>query len=115
MITAEVVTRNGTVAVATTVMRGQTRIVRVNDYWIDIEPAEGNFLFMSHLDRPGLLGAVGRVTGDADINISSMHVGRLEQRGQALAVLSLDEPLPEEQRQRILSIPDVYNARVVKL
>jgi D-3-phosphoglycerate dehydrogenase len=115
MVTAEVVTRNGTVAVATTVMRGQTRIVRVNDYWIDIEPAEGNFLFMSHRDRPGMLGAVGRVTGDADINISSMHVGRLEQRGQALAVLSLDEPLPEEQRQQILSIPDVYNARVVKL
>jgi len=58
---------------------------------------------------------VGRITGDADINISSMHLGRLEQRGQALLVLTLDEPLPEEQQQQILAIPDVYSVKMVEL
>jgi len=87
----------------------------VNDYWLDIEPTGAYFLFSDHRDRPGLIGAVGKITGDADINISSMHLGRLKARGEALMVLALDEPLPEEQRQKILSLPDVYNAKLVKL
>ena len=72
-------------------------------------------MFSDHRDRPGLIGAVGKITGDADINISYMHVSRLKPRGQALMILALDEPLPEAQQQELLSIPDVYTAKVVKL
>ena len=115
LITVEVTTSTGATTVATTVIRGETHIVRVDSYWIDIFPSEGYFLFCDHLDRPGLLGTVGRVTGEANINISAMHVGRLMPRGQALMILLLDEPLPEEQRQRILTIPDIYTAKVVRL
>jgi len=50
-----------------------------------------------------------------DINISSREMSRLKPRGQALMVLELDEPLGEEQIQQILSVPDVYAAKVVKL
>ena len=78
-------------------------------------PTGGYFLFSDHLDRPGLLGAVGKITGEADINISEMHVSRLKPRGQALMILALDEPLPEEQQQQMLSIPDIYSAKLVKL
>jgi D-3-phosphoglycerate dehydrogenase len=96
-------------------MRGEPHIVRVNDYWIDIIPSEGYFLFSDHLDCPGLIGAVGKITGDANINISAMHLGRLKARGQALMILALDEPLPEEQQQQILAIPGVYTVKLVKL
>ena len=78
-------------------------------------PTGGYFLFSDHRDRPGLIGAVGRITGSADINISFMHLGRLKPRGQALMILALDEALPEEYRQQILSLPDVYSAKLVKL
>ncbi len=115
LITVEATTSAGTTTVATTVMRGETHIVRVNDYWIDIVPGDGYFLFSDHLDRPGLIGAVGKITGDANIDISYMHVGRLKPRGQALMILVLDEPLPEEQQQQILSIPDVYTVKLVKV
>ena len=115
LITTEVTTSGGATTVATTVIRSETHVVRVNDYWIDMVPTGGYFLFCDHLDRPGLLGAVGKVTGDANINISSMHVGRLKPRGEALMILALDEPLSEEQRQQILSIPDMYTANLVKL
>ncbi|MFC2056601.1 phosphoglycerate dehydrogenase [Chloroflexota bacterium] len=115
LITAEVTTSAGVTIVAATVMRGETHVVRVNDYWIDIVPTGGYFLFSDHLDRPGLLGAVGKITGDANMNISAMHVGRLKSRGQALMILALDEPLPEEQQEQILSIPDVYTAKLVRL
>ncbi len=115
LITVELTTTTGKAIVSTTVVQDETHIVRVNDYWIDIHPSEGYFLFIDHLDRPGLLGAVGKVTGDANINISSMHVGRLQRRGHALMILALDEMLPEEKRQKILSIPDIYSAQLVKL
>jgi len=115
LLTLDVVTNAGTSAVAGTVLRGETHIVRVNDFWQDIIPTGGYFLFSDHRDRPGLIGAVGNITGKADINISFMQLARLQPRGQALMILALDEPLPEEQRQEILAIPDVYTAKLVKL
>ena len=115
LITIEVTTSTGVTTVAGTVIHGEVHIVRVNDYWLDIVPTGAYFLFSDHLDRPGLIGAVGKITGDADINISSMHLGRLKLRGDALLLLALDEPLTEERQQQILSLPDVYSVKLVKL
>ena len=58
---------------------------------------------------------MGKITGDADINISFMHLGRLQPRGEALLVLALDEPLSEKQRHQILSLPEVFTVKQVKL
>jgi len=58
---------------------------------------------------------VGRITGDANVDISAMHVGRLKPRGQALMILALDEPISEEQREQMLAVPDIYTVKVVKL
>jgi D-3-phosphoglycerate dehydrogenase len=115
LISVEVTTDIGTTTVAGTLMRGETHIVRVDSYWIDIVPTGGYWLFSDHLDRPGLIGAVGNVTGNTDINISSMQVGRLEPRGRALMILSVDKEVNEEVRQQLLAVPDVYNVKVVKL
>jgi len=98
-----------------TVMRDEPHVVRVDNYWIDIVPSDSYFLFSDHIDRPGLIGSVGKITGDADINISYMYVSRLKPRGQALMILALDEALPEEQRQQLLSLPDVNTVKMVRL
>jgi D-3-phosphoglycerate dehydrogenase len=97
------------------VLRGETHVVRINNFWPDIVPTGGYFLFSDHRDRPGLIGAVGTITGKADINVSSMQLVRLQPRGQALMILALDEALPEEQIHEILDLPDVYAAKLVKL
>jgi D-3-phosphoglycerate dehydrogenase len=115
LVTVEVDTSGGMVAIAGTVLRSESHIVRFNDYWIDIIPTGGYFLFSDHRDRPGLIGSVGNITGNADINISYMYLSRLQPRGQALMILALDEHISEEQRQQILSLDDVYTARLVKL
>ncbi len=115
LVIVEATTSAGITTVAGTVINAESHIVQVDSYWTDIVPTGGYFLFSDQLDRPGLLGAVGRITGDADINISSMHVSRLKPRGTALMILALDEPLSEGQQQQILSIPDVYTAKLVKL
>jgi len=115
LITVAVTTSAGVATCAGTVMRGELHIVRVNDYWIDIVPKGGYLLFSDHRDRPGIIGAVGNITGSADINVSSMQLARLKPRGQALMVLELDEPLREAQIKQILAIPDIYTAKLVKL
>ncbi|RJO62225.1 MAG: phosphoglycerate dehydrogenase [Dehalococcoidia bacterium] len=115
LITLEAVTSEGTATVSGSVMRDESHIVQVNQFWIDIVPTGGYFLFCDHRDRPGLIGAVGNITGSADINISYMHLSRLKPRGEALMILALDEPLPEAARKEILALKDVYTAKVVKI
>ncbi len=115
LVSMDITTSAGVTTVSGSVLHGKSHIVQVNDYWLDIEPTGGYFLFSDHHDRPGLIGTVGKITGDADINISFMHVSRLKSRGQALMVLALDEPLSEEQLQQILSIPDVNTVKLVQL
>jgi len=73
-------------------------------------------LFTEHKDRPGMVGAVGTIIGNADINISQMQVSRGVQRGGgAMMVLCLDEPLTAECHQQILAIPDMYRVLIVRL
>jgi D-3-phosphoglycerate dehydrogenase len=115
LMTAEVTTTTGPYTVAGTIMRGESHIVRVNNFWIDFVPTPGLFLFIAHKDRPGLIGAVGDVTGKSDVNIRSMHVSRLKPRGEALMILDLDEPLPQEGIKKLLAIPDVYTAKTVTI
>jgi D-3-phosphoglycerate dehydrogenase len=115
LLTLEVNTNVGTTAISGTVRDSELHIVQVNDFWMDIVPTGVYFLFCDHLDRPGLVGTIGNITGKADINISSMHLSRLQPRGKALMILALDEPLGEEQLQEILALPGIYSAKVVKL
>ena len=115
LVTLVATTNKGTTTVAATVLRGEPHVVRINDYWVDIVPSDGYFLFSDHLDRPGIIGAVGNITGAANINIQSMHVSRLKPRGQALMILSLDEPLPDKVLKQIRAVPDIADAKLVKL
>jgi len=115
LLTVSATTSTGVTSLAGTVMSGESHIVRVAKYWLDIMPTKGYFLFAEHLDRPGLISAVSKVTGDADVNISTMHVARHEKRGAAIMVLALDETLSQKQLEQILSIPDVYSAKLVRL
>ncbi|MCX5998172.1 MAG: phosphoglycerate dehydrogenase, partial [Chloroflexi bacterium] len=116
LITVTLSSSAGVTSVAGTLMRDEIHIVRVGSYWLDLViHKDSYFLFADHLDRPGLIGAVGMITGKADIDINFMLVSRLKARGQALMVLGLDEPLNEAQIKQILAIPDIYTARVVTL
>ncbi|MEL7561800.1 phosphoglycerate dehydrogenase [Dehalogenimonas sp. 4OHTPN] len=115
LITVEAVTSEGNTTVAGTIMRGETHIVRIDQYWIDIVPTGGYFLFADHRDRPGLIGAVGSITGQSDVNVSYMHLSRLKPRGQALMILALDEALPESGLKQVRALEGVQTAKLVKL
>jgi D-3-phosphoglycerate dehydrogenase len=100
--------------VAGTVWQGEPRIVRIDEYWVNFEPS-GNLLITRHRDRPGLIGRVGTILGNADVNISEMQVGRRVRRGEALMILRVDEEIPPEAEREIRAIPDIWSVQQVKL
>ncbi len=90
------------------------RIVEVNSSPVDIVP-EGYFLLIAHMDKPGMIGKVGTVLGDADVNIASMEVARANPRGPAMMILELDEDLPTEVLRKVRQIKDLKSAISIKL
>jgi len=90
------------------------RIVEVNGSPVDIEP-EGYFLLIAHTDKPGMIGKVGSILGDADVNIASMEVARADPRGPAMMILELDEDLPTEVLRKVRQIKDLKSAISIKL
>lgn len=115
LLTVAVWTETKKVVVSGTLFGKQDiRIVSLHGYRIDVEP-EGYLLFMLHRDRPGVIGQVGTMLGQHNINIAGMNVGREEIRGKALMALKIDEAMPASLREEIAKLPEVYSADVVEL
>jgi len=79
--------------VSGTLFEGAPRIVRLRDYNMDFTPEE-HMLLLHYEDRPGMIGKIGTIMGQHDINIASMNLGRSEKRGEAMVILSLDTAVP---------------------
>lgn len=99
---------------AGTVVQDEPHIVQVDGYRLDLVPSPA-MLFTFHRDRPGLIGHVGMLLGEADINISSMHVGRMAPRGRAMMVLTVDEPVPQPLVAKVAMTANVDHAYSVQL
>jgi D-3-phosphoglycerate dehydrogenase len=90
------------------------RLVEVNDFVVDLEPTE-HLAFFTYEDRPGMVGTVGKILGDASVNIAGMQVSRNEKGGQALVALSVDSPVPSEVLDEIRGAIDARVVRGVSL
>jgi D-3-phosphoglycerate dehydrogenase len=104
----------GGTTVGGTIVGGEPRIVYIDGFWVDV-PIDGHLLLTKHQDKPGLVGRVGTLLGGSDVNISSMQVGRLHARGDALMILTLDDPVPDVVRDQIGMFADVDEVRTAKL
>ncbi len=114
LLTLTVRTPHETWTVRGSVIQGEPYIVGVNDAWVDF-PAVGHLLLSSHQDRPGIIGRVGTILGQSDVNISFMHVGRRAPRTDAVMVLGTDEPTPPALLEQLLAIPHINWLKTVTL
>ncbi|PWT71437.1 MAG: phosphoglycerate dehydrogenase [Chloroflexi bacterium] len=108
---------------AATITWGEEHIVRVDQYATDFVP-QGYILFCRNLDRPGMIGQVGTILGDAGVNIGHMDVGPIieptsgrakSSGGEALMVLSVDDAIPESAIKQIRQTQDIFNITSVRL
>src|SRR5579859_70394 len=95
-------------------LRGTPRILGIND--IDIEvPLRGIILYIRNQDVPGVIGRVGTILGNRNVNIANFALGRNQQTNEALGLVNVDNPVPEEVLAEIRAIPAVRAAQVVEI
>jgi D-3-phosphoglycerate dehydrogenase / 2-oxoglutarate reductase len=94
--------------------RNRPRLVRLDDYPIELEP-EGEILLYSNDDRPGIIGRVGTLLGAAGINIAGMTLGRDRSGGRALGALNTDSRVSDDLTRQIEAIPGILWTRRASL
>jgi D-3-phosphoglycerate dehydrogenase len=100
LVTISLTTPAGKRTVAGTIFEGIPKIVKMRDFSTDFQPEE-HMLVISYADKPGLIGKIGTILGEAGINIGSMNLGRRAKAGEAMVVLSVDTPASTEVLDRL--------------
>ncbi len=90
------------------------RLVSLDQFEIEVVP-EGTLLITRHDDRPGVISAISSVLGESNINISRMQVGMADSQQQAMAVISVSEPLDEKLVQAVCDISAVHSVKQIHL
>jgi D-3-phosphoglycerate dehydrogenase len=115
LLHAEVETEQGTTVAAGTLFGDQyVRLVQLGPYRME-GYLDGVLLVFTHRDVPGLIGFVGTIFGTHAVNIAQMTVGRQTQGGEAIGILNLDSPPPEQAVNAVKGHPHIHNLTVVKL
>lgn len=108
------ITLRGERVVSATLLHDQPHIVQLDGNWVDFVP-NGFVMLTRHRDRPGMIGKVGTLLGAADVNIASMQVARDGPRGEAIMVLTLDDPVPPDVMDTIYRELDIQWSKVLDL
>jgi D-3-phosphoglycerate dehydrogenase len=93
---------------------GEIRITDLDEFPINVPPSN-YMLFTLHRDMPGIIGKIGSLLGNFNVNIASMQVGRKIVRGDAVMALSIDDPLPEGILSEITKVNGIRDAYTVNL
>ncbi len=94
--------------------RGEPHLVMMDDHTVEVPPAP-QMVVVRNDDRPGMIGVVGTVLGDADVSISSMAVGPSETGNTALMVLSTDKTVPEDALARLRDAAGISDVHTIEL
>ena len=99
---------------AGTLLMGEARIVRIDSFRVDLH-ADGRFVISRHEDRPGIVGRIGTILGEHDVNIASMQVGRDAPRGHAMMILAVDDAVSENVLDKLRAVGGLSDLHFVEL
>jgi D-3-phosphoglycerate dehydrogenase len=94
--------------------RKDPRVIEIDNFQVEVVP-EGHMLLILNVDRPGVIGTVGQVLGDHQVNIARMQCSREERGGNALLIIGLDASLPADVLDTIKHSKHILSVRVVNL
>ena len=92
----------------------EPRIVKINDFYVEAIP-RGHMLVIYNNDVPGIVGHIGTVLANEDINIAGMTFGREKQGGKAITVLNVDSEVPKDVLQKIKKSKNINEVKYIKL
>ncbi len=113
LVTLTVEGDNGKAIVAGTIANGEPRLVRIDEEWLDMAPAP-LMVVTRHQDKPGTMGRIGLILGEADVNISSMTLARTAPRADALMLLAVDDEVTDAVATAIRNHPAVLDLWVIR-
>ncbi|MCW8858442.1 MAG: phosphoglycerate dehydrogenase [Deltaproteobacteria bacterium] len=110
LITLTLESPEGSRTIAGTLFEGTPKIVKMRNFAIDFRP-EAHMLVINYQDRPGLIGKIGTLLGEANVNIGNMSLGRQEKAGEAMVVFSVDSLVDDETLKKV---GEAVEARFIK-
>ncbi len=99
--------------VAGIVVAGVPKIAEVKSMHLEA-PFHPVMLFINNSDKPGFIGALGTLLGDAQINIATFHLGREGEGADAIALVGVDQVVPDDVLAQIKALPQVRYAKVLR-
>jgi D-3-phosphoglycerate dehydrogenase len=90
------------------------RIVSVNNFRVEFKP-EGHLIYIINRDVPGVVGKVGTLLGDREINIAEYNLARNDSGGSAMAIITIDSRLDAETLSFLRSYREMIEVKQVKL
>ncbi len=94
--------------------RQEPVLVLADDHSLHMPPAQ-HMILIANEDRPGMIGAVGTLLGDAGINIDDMDVGQSPAGEGASMVIATSQPVPKAVAEALVAIDGVQTARYLGL
>ncbi len=114
LITLTVRDGDATRTLAGTVFQdGKPRLVSLEGIKVEA-PFGARMVYVANEDRPGFIGRFASLLGDAGINIATFALGRESEGGRSVALAEVDGEVPDALLRRVLALPDVRNARVLR-
>jgi D-3-phosphoglycerate dehydrogenase / 2-oxoglutarate reductase len=98
----------GTTTVGGTIANGEPRLVRIDDNWLDMAPTP-QMVVTRHQDKPGTMGRIGLILGEAAVNISAMTLARTPASKTALMLLAVDDEVTDAVVEQIKNHPAVLD------
>jgi D-3-phosphoglycerate dehydrogenase len=99
--------------VAGAVMGGQPKLVEVKNMALEA-PFMPNMLFVNNTDKPGFIGLLGTTLGEAGINIATFHLGREAAGADAIAIVGVDQNVPEAVLAKLRAAPAVRYVKALR-
>jgi D-3-phosphoglycerate dehydrogenase len=114
-IVVRVRTADGTTTVEGTVFGDDApRIVNINGFHLEAVP-EGYILMLQNRDVPGVVGRVGTLLGESNVNIARLELGREHVGGMAVSLIHVDDVVPEVVLERLRGLPNILSAHLIRL
>lgn len=90
----------------------QPRIVKINNVYVETVPG-GHMLFINNNDKPGIVGAIGTLLAEENINIAGITLGRENHQGVAVSVVNVDSAIPESVIEKLRKTKNILFVKAV--
>ncbi|CAM8968932.1 unnamed protein product [Rhodiola kirilowii] len=111
---ASAISESGDITVEGRVRDGSPHLTKVGSFGVDVS-LEGSIILCRQIDQPGMIGSVGSILGEENVNVSFMSVGRVAPRKHAIMAIGVDDVPRKETLKKIGDIPAIEEFVFLKL